>query len=333
MKKSLLYNILCGVLAVFFSAALVSCGGGGGSSNSLLYTGESTEAEITAANAVDLLTGSYMGGNMSQFPIPLGSVALGSSDVENGPTLLSVTRIMRDAVNRVDLGSPAQDATASGVINSSQTINGTCGGSATVSISYDEVTGEFSGTFSFSAYDECTEVLNGSMQVTGVFEVLPGGEPGEIINMRMTFNAISASGSNPFTIAGEVTISVNAPDETITMNILLQDGLTDKIFWVNNYSITVTQGAGFTDISVSGTFYDPDEGFVTLSTPVLLHILDFDTWPTGGTLEIAGSKGTKARLIANSDGTTFYILVELTGDDLFDDWDSRDFGTLFWTDI
>jgi hypothetical protein len=122
---------------------------------------------------------------------------------------------------------------------------------------------------------------------------------------------------------------MSVSSETIIMDVLLHDGAADKTIWVNNYSITVAQGAGFTDVTVSGTFYDPDEGFVTLSTPVALHILDVAEWPSGGTLEVAGLNGTKARLIASSDGTTFNVLVELGDDTLFDEWDS---GPLLWAD-
>ena len=333
MKKQRFFILFSAALVLSFGVAMVSCGGGGGSSSSLFYTGETSQAIISDTNAVEMLTDAYMGGDMGSFPVPLGAVRGGEGLGSKGSTVFNAAMIMKEAVSRIDRDSLVNNPAVG--ITQSQTINGSCGGSASFSISFDENTGAFSGNFTFNSFDECTEVISGGISISGVFEIVQGPqgpEPGELLALTMSFSALAVSGSETATIAGEITITMSVSSETIIMDVILHDGAADKTFWVNNYSITVAQGADFTDVTVSGTFYDPDEGFVTLSTPVALHILDVDEWPSGGTLELAGLNGTKARLIV-IDSTEFYVLVELGDDALFDDWDSRDFGQLFWADL
>jgi hypothetical protein len=333
MKKQRFVILFSAALVISFGAAMVSCGGGGGSSSNLLYTGETSQAIISQTNAVGILTDAYMGGDMGSFPVPLGAVRSDEGLGSKGSTVFNAAMVMKEAVSQIDRESLINDPAVG--ITQSQTINGSCGGSASFSISFNEITGAFSGNFTFNAYNECTDVISGGISISGVFEIVQGPqgpEPGELITLTMSFSALAISGGETATIAGEITVTVNPSSESIIMDVLLHDGVTDKTYWVNNYSITVAQGAGFTDVTVSGSFYDPDEGFVTLSTPVPLHILDFDEWPSGGTLEVAGLNGTKARLIV-IDSTEFYVLVESGNDNLFDEWDSRDFGQLFWADF
>ncbi len=336
MRKQKLLGLFSTSLALIFFFAMASCGGGGGSSSSLSYTGETSQALVTGDNALALLEGAYMGGDMGSFPIPMGSVQSGQGVSSPGSLALETAKILKHAANRIDMSNLASNGATGAVISDSLTIAGTCGGSASFSVTFNDVSGEFSGTFTFASFDECSEVINGRINISGVFEIVQGPqgpEPGEILSMSMSFSALSVSGGEPATIAGEITFTVAGPTETMTIDMLLHDGASDMVFWVHDYHVSVTTGPGYVDVDVSGTFYNPSEGFVTISTPLPLHILDIDGYPSSGIIEVGGALGSKARLIV-IDATEFYILVEFGDDDLFDDWDSRvALGPLYWGDL
>lgn len=275
----------------FVALLLTSCGGGGGSgtSSSLTYTGETAQATVTAENAVELATGAYMGGDVSSFPVPIGMVQIGEYTGVHDSTLLRAAAIVKEAVSQFDPKGQSKDMATGQVISDSSTVNGQCGGSASFSMTFDDVSGAFSGTFTFLPLDECTEVISGEVSFNGVFEIVeaPDGspEPGNVISMTMSFN---------------------------NLDILYLDGVSDQVFWVHNYNIVVTVGTGFVEVQATGTFYNPLYGFITISTPVPPQIFDTDNVPSSGTLEIEGAVGSKARLTF-VDASSFTVDVDLEG--------------------
>jgi hypothetical protein len=68
---------------------------------------------------------------------------------------------------------------------------------------------------------------------------------------------------------------VQASSITLTMNMYLQDGSNDDVFRINNYQMQVVYYASYMSVTVSGNFYDPDYGYVTLSTQQSLIIDDY----------------------------------------------------------
>ncbi len=332
MRKQKRLGLLSTLLALLFGFAMASCGGGGGSSSSLSYTGETSQATITDANAQGLLTYAYMGGDMGSFPVPLGTVAGGQEDHPKDSMVLTLPNILMEAVNRIDKSGLEGSAATGTIVSDSQTINGSCGGSASISISFDDVTGDFSGSFVFRSYDECSEVINGGISFSGRFEIVQGPqgpEVGEILNMTMSFSALSVSGGESATIAGQITVTVNGTTDSITMDLLLHDGLSDQVFWVNNYSVTVTDMGTYEEVQVTGTFYDPVEGYVDITTVVVLEI-DFGAdWPRAGQILISGAGGTRALLRAQSDGT-FFVDVDI---DVDPDYEFIDLGPFMWDTV
>jgi len=83
----------------------------------------------------------------------------------------------------------------------------------------------------------------------------------------------------------------------------------------------------------SGRYYDPDEGYVVVSTEEAFVIYDGDDWPLQGVLVITGDTGseggrTKARLTVLT-STTFRVEADTDVDGSYD-WDS---GVLDWSDF
>jgi hypothetical protein len=105
------------------------------------------------------------------------------------------------------------------------------------------------------------------------------------------------------------------------MDILLRDNSNNEVYWVRNYRIEVTEGSDstgdYTDIVISGQFYNPDHGYITISTQTPIRVYDTD----GGI--------TKARLTFVS-STTYQVVADTDGDGDFDDYDS---GVLLWANL
>ncbi len=83
----------------------------------------------------------------------------------------------------------------------------------------------------------------------------------------------------------------------------------------------------------SGRYYDPDEGYVVVSTDTPFVIYDDDDGPLQGLLVITGDTGseggrTKAWIEALS-STTFQVKADTDGDGFYD-WES---GDLDWSDF
>jgi hypothetical protein len=52
------------------------------------------------------------------------------------------------------------------------------------------------------------------------------------------------------------------------MTMLLEDNSTGAVYWVRDYTMTVTEVAYAVTFEISGYFYDPDYGYALLSTAV-----------------------------------------------------------------
>ena len=96
---------------------------------------------------------------------------------------------------------------------------------------------------------------------------------------------------------------------------------------MKDYSINLSQFVGHLEIEIFGTFYHPDEGFVTITTTEPFVVFDEDDWPESGQLEIQGDRNTKA-LLSAINHMHYRIEADTDGDGVFD----MDSGILDWTE-
>ncbi len=268
----------------FLTLCLIGCDSGGGSGG-LVYTGATLQATITEANGEKLATQAFEGGQTG------GSVSFATLDGggDSGkPLTIALYKTLSTAVNEVDAATRTDPGIAKALIAVNETMIGSCGGDASFSVTFDDVLLSFDGTLTFNDYCEDQTTLSGSATFSGQF-VDPVTGFG---NINLSFNTLTvSSGTESQTVSGDVTISLSATSESVTMDIVVRDDTTNDVFWVNNFSLTVTAGAGFEDIQLSGRFYDPVEGYVELSTPIALRTLDVDDYPSSGTLVATGVNG------------------------------------------
>ena len=76
-----------------------------------------------------------------------------------------------------------------------------------------------------------------------------------------------------------------------------------------------------------GLEYEPDHGYVDVTTEEVFVIHDGDDWPSSGIHLIIGADGNEAKLTA-IDNLSFRLEADTDGDGIYD-WDS---GPLLWSD-
>lgn len=327
------------MVMTFFFAILAShgCGGGGGGGGAVpagvTYTGLTTQATITDTNAELLTTEAFEGGEPGTAIGVFAGVSSENNNAIHQSRLIRLTRILEGAMLQVDVASAAGDPVISAVQQASETIEGDPGmcasgpGSATFTISYDEGTGAFSGSMTFNNFCGGGDTVSGSASFSG--QISPSTE--EMLQFSFSFNNLLLSSETAsITVSGTVSMDVQSLPVVATMELLIRDNISAEVYWVNNYTLQITPGAGNMELEISGRFYHPGHGFVILTTPEPLVLNVGDEWPSSGVFMVEGAIGpggsfTTARLTALS-STTYLIEADTNGDGQFDDY-SEEF---FW---
>lgn len=91
--------------------------------------------------------------------------------------------------------------------------------------------------------------------------------------------------------------------------------------------MTVTDSVTYVEVEVSGEYYDPDYGYVVISTDTTLVINEGADWPSSGVLIITGENDAKARLTASVD--TYTIDVDADGNGSYE----TSLGPFNWSDL
>jgi hypothetical protein len=332
MKRSLRVKHV--VLAVLLAVSLTACGGGGGggggSPAGTSYTGLTTEATIDENNAEDLSTGAYQGGQTGAAFGSVGAIQVGESEPVGRPRTLKVSQVLEDALHKVDLTSRSGGTFVGAIYTESDTIYGDYGGSASGTINVDDQTGEFSGSITFNSYsDDGVTTISGPVSFSGSLDV----NTEELMEFNFSFNNLAVtSGGDSFTLDGNISFDNTVYPATMTMTMLLKNNNTGKVYKVD-YNYIMTEEANYIDVEVSGTYFDPDYGYVSITTTTPLHIYSGDGYPSEGVLVATGNTGiaggsTMARLTALT-STTYQIEADTNGDGIYD-WNS---GVLNWSDL
>ncbi len=298
--------------------ALAACGGGGGGDGGgsvpAAYSGgATTQASITTDNAQTLAAGAWEGGNTSTevggvVPLQTGEGASASAL----PDLVQMAKVLKAPVERLNLGATPSVTPAS---TDSNTLYDGYGGSASYSISANDSTGAFSGTFQFNGYNSGGVTVDGGMNISGKIDLATDN----LTQLKLSFSSLTVSDTTQsFTLDGSIagSMSTDGTEETDTFNLILIDSTAHKSYWIRNYVITTTFGADSDQVTVSGRYYDFVNGYVDITTLTPLTIPSTATQPTAGALLFTGKDNSQARLSFNSTGST--LDVDADGDGTFE---------------
>lgn len=314
MRRSLLSSILVFLLAV----SLNSCGGGGGSSTSSPYTGVTTAAVITPANADAIVRSSYQGVDAStSFAGPLRATAGEPRNASTGssPIVLSIVQALKEISGKAcDQRFTSGRVAPKAVVSESGTLTDGYGGSVSYDLSVDDQTGAFTGSFSASNYHgDGGGTLSGAMTVSGTYDIA-AGEFNHIDFKLMSVTVTDASAS--VTVSGSVNL-LNGNPATGTVTLYLTDNVTGKTDWIEDFTINVTEGPGYTDATLSGKIYLHDYGYVVISTSTSFRYLAGSTYPSSGTMIVTGASNGRAKLTI-SDSTGYTVDVDANGDGIYE---------------
>ncbi|UCG11421.1 MAG: hypothetical protein JSU72_12835, partial [Deltaproteobacteria bacterium] len=132
------------------------------------------------------------------------------------------------------------------------------------------------------------------------------------------------------TVSGTIGFTFQGLTATATMESTIRDNNTDKVYWANNYTVTLSEGPNYDDAAIAGRYYDPDSGYVNVASTTPFRHFVGDLYPSDGVLVIDGNTGiaggsTMARLTVHS-STNYEIDADTNGDGTYD-WNS---GILTW---
>jgi len=299
--------------------SLMACGGGGGSSPSASpYTGITTAAVITSTNANNIARSSYQGGDTSTaFVGPLSASTSETQNVSTAspPKVLSIVQVLKEisgkaCSQRFTSGRVAPRA----VVSESGTLNDGYGGSVSYSLSVNDQTGAFTGSFTASNYHgDGGGTISGAMTVSGTYNI-----PSDVFdNINFTLSSVTVTdASSSVTVSGSVVL-LNGNPTTGTVTLYLTDNVTGKTDWIENFTINVTEGLGYADATLSGKFYLHDYGFVVISTSTPFRFLAGNTYPSSGTMIVTGASNGRVKLtVVNS--TSYTVGVDANGDGTYE---------------
>jgi len=291
-----------------------------GSDTSTDFAGRTSQAVIDSANAKDLSGGAFAGG-ITRF-----EAASAGFDQDSLTTQIGMFRplrlplVLKDSLQKIELASTTVGPFTPAVETKRGALQGVCGGRLLYSIDFINKSKVFNGNFSFEKYCDHGITISGETDIDGTYEV----DTGDFTSAHFSF-ANLADGN--ITLEGEISMDFLHPPITATFSAHSNDLESGQVYWIKDYSMNITEFAGYIEIEIFGTFYHPDYGFVNLTTtePFIVH--HEDDWPTSGLLVIQGEKNTQAELSA-LDQLNCSVAADTDGDGVFD-WDS---GILNWTE-
>jgi len=286
--------------------------GGGGGTAGFAYSGVTDPAQISESNAEEI-SGAALGAGLVSNDVAAISTA-GVSEPQYIGSLRSVKipLILSDFLGSISFPAAAVGS-AQATFTRSNSIDGNCGGTMAYTITVNDAEGTFEGEAEFSKYCQNSLSIDGGAGFCGLIDL----EAGNFLEVDFSFDHL---GAGDLVLDGEINIDFATFPIAISFNADAQDLGSGKVYRVEDYTIDCYAYAGLVEIEMAGIFYHPDYGRVTISTPEPLVLYDGDEWLTSGTLAVAGSSNTNAKITV-IDYLTYIIEVDVDGDGVYE-WDS-----------
>ena len=303
-RKQLKY-LLIGMLL-----ALAACGGGGGGTpQAVTYNGVTTQATVTSTNAKALSVDAYQGGQIGSSAGAIGVITEVSAPQPDASRLQWLGTTLTAAARQAVAAPTVASAPTLVGVTSQADVAGAYGGSFHYSISVDEASGSFSGTLTFSSYRNAANggSLSGSVSFSGIYNQTTQS----FTSFNLTIGSLTVTeAGNSVSVYGTISLNHSVSTESISMSLVLSDGATGRTYWVKDFTYTVSPTGTTT---LSGTYYDPIHGYVTIATITPLAVATPGAWPTAGQLLFSGANGSKARLTFTVTGYTVEVDQNGTG--------------------
>jgi len=336
MKK---INILLSAMLILI---LTACGGGGGggtsgtttsdssggaassgtvSNGSVTYSGVTEQADLNESSSREFGNNSMLG--YESTASSLGSVRSDESKKEYAGLPSSILLMTKDIINEttnIDLNSRA-------VTTNSSTVSGSCGGSATVSMTVDDTaeTVDFEIAYNNFCYAGITN--DGSVSISANYS---GSSVSwsSLDSVELRYDQFQMEISNTSYIAnGTINISIGATSETVILNITMDSPSDNNTIYLENMRCSIYKSPGYytyqdtiygysSSLYLSGRIYMSDYGYVTVSTEEMVYINSYGNY-IGGKILMNGSDG-KSVLMEYSPNSADSLTADLDGDGLYE---------------
>jgi hypothetical protein len=294
-------------IAVFI---LSGCGGGGGGQSGGIplvdpvpsYSGVTTQAAVTSANAENLALGVYGGGGIAQGILAKkGASSIADYKVPD-PKVRQFTMLLKKAMVRMELPKIANQHLRVAPPNrlekvvrklETYTTTGPKGGTATFSVDINESSRSINGSVTFNNYASDGITVSGSADMYGTFS----SGSGNLVQLTISFSRLTLQADVEYTLIGYLSAGFNLPSsESISMNMVMK-GASGKTYWFKDYRIDNLYGNDSQATqTLSGRYYDSSEGYIDITTPAPTVLRSTAPWPVQGTVNLSGKSGTWVRL-------------------------------------
>ncbi|WP_430461831.1 hypothetical protein ACQUQU_03320 [Thalassolituus sp. LLYu03] len=265
---------------------LTACGSSSDSDSGVDYKGITTAATISDSNksaladsSSELVVFAVQSENSSD---SLDNLPYGIQVSSVDPELISQAKAFADAIDPTTLGNVPVGASGSA------TVDGDCGGSATISGSENDL------TISYSSF--CIDLFDDEMVASGKLR-MQSSVSGSTERFTITYTNFSMSvGGESFSISGTLVSETNTETDLETYSswnlTITADGVTTRsagsVTCTSEDNCTYTEqfegadgetyqvadldvaGNSSTGYDISATFYDPDYGYVELTASDIL---------------------------------------------------------------
>jgi hypothetical protein len=335
MKKSVHCLVLV-LFTVLMAAWFMACGGGGGSGGSGGGSGGGTASAATNtidADDVDTIMKSID-------DLDIGCTTSGVN-MASSLAISSLRALGEETFDGIQSAFVARKANGDrGAIENPDPIvlNGTCGGAPGVLtidiVSYNDVTGDFSGTLVFdnmcldlNGVDEAA--IDGGLQYSGRIDddltsislsasttgsgiIISGGG----YNAAIVLNGFSLSFNEASNGSASASVSWTA------LSVDVQSSSGSDFIDSSNVAFTLSiASSGAMTLTASGSFSN-GEGSMLVSTPTPVT-LDASGAITGGMLQITGANNTGVRITYAGSGYAFDVAADTNGDGSYDDYNGE----------
>lgn len=288
--------------------SLAACGGGGGHDGIAIvdpapyYTGVKTAAVVSASNAEELAAGAYAGGELGTAFVMQKTPAGKAVAERRAVPVRQAARVINTSLRRMKIPQRARKQLAAPVAKETRhtrsakttskaetfQVYGDYGGYATYSIDLNESNRTFSGSVVYVDYASGGLTLSGRTDILGTFDENYQGFTRLTLSFKELSMTVNGVGS---TLIGSLSWGYTpaTSGESLTINMVLV--ANGKTFWFNDYRLANTYGASYLTQTLTGRYYDPESGYVDLSTPTAMVIYYGQSWPSSGSVKCSGGQG------------------------------------------
>lgn len=133
----------------------------------------------------------------------------------------------------------------------------------------DDASRQFYASFTFDSYCQDSTTITGTASASGQTDATLG-----FSSLSLSFDKLTISSlGDSFSANGYELITPHTGSFDVSMNMLLQDDASKLVYKAEKFSMSIVEGTGPIDISISGRYYDPKYGYIDITTTGLWNAL------------------------------------------------------------